>query len=268
VAELTGDHLEFGKRAEPMLARWFTDRTGLHVAGEQTWCTHRDNGWARCTVDGFVFDGPNPDSIGAAIAVAEWKTTSDPPWVDVPAHYKAQAVWAMYVCDVEMVWFGVLHLAGGRPTFRTYEFARDESDERFAVERCTAFWHDFVLTGDPPPIDAHQATTDALKGQWAGSGGIVEADVVALALVEECRYHRAVVKAAKAEQEQADNRLRQLLGDDVELQSGGRKLATWKPSERTTVDTESLRKAWPDLVRDYERTTSTRTLLVPDPKGK
>jgi predicted phage-related endonuclease len=45
-------------------------------------------------------------------------------------------------------------------------------------------------------------------------------------------------------------------------------LATWKPSERTTVDTESLRKAWPDLVRDYERTTSTRTLLVPDPKGK
>ena len=257
------ERFEFGRRAEPMLAEWFEDRTGLFVFGEQTWCSHRDTPWARCTVDGFVYEHPGPATMQDAIAVAEWKTTSDAPWDEVPAHYATQATWSMYVCDLPAVFFGVLHLAYGRPTFRTYEFARDAADEAFVVERCTAFYERHVLGGDPPPIDGSQATTDALKGQWEGAGGIVEADVDALALVEEYRYHRAQVKAAEADQEAAANRLRALLADDVELHSAGRKLATWKPGERTTVDTAALRKAWPDIVREFEKTTSTRTLLVP-----
>ena len=263
--------MEFGTRAEPMLAEWFTDRTGLYVAGEQTWCTHKSEPWARCTVDGLVFDHDGPAFIDDAVSVLELKTTSDPAsvWEDgVPAHYATQATWTMYVTGIPVVHFGVLHLAYGRPSFRVYEFTRDESDEHYVAERCKAFWHDHVLTGDPPPVDAHQATTDALRGQWGGTGGIVEADLAAVELVEEYRYHRAQVKAAEADQRQAANRLEALLGDDVELHADGRKLATWKPQTRTTVDTAALRKAWPDLVRDFEKTSTTRTLLVPEQRSK
>ena len=68
--------MEFGRRAEVMVAPWFTDRTGLHVIGEQARCTHRDDTWKLCTVDGFVTEGPN-SSIGDALGVLEIKTTSD-----------------------------------------------------------------------------------------------------------------------------------------------------------------------------------------------
>ena len=60
------DAMEFGRRAEVMVAPWFADRTGLTVAGEQARCTHRDDTWKLCTVDGFVLDGPNSDKIGRA----------------------------------------------------------------------------------------------------------------------------------------------------------------------------------------------------------
>lgn len=261
--------MEFGTRAEPMLAHWFEDRTGLFVYGEQTWCTHKTEPWARCTVDGFIYEHDGLWDMADAISVLEIKTTTEGVWADkVPDHYATQATWTMYVTGIDVVHFGVLHLAFGRPTFRTYEFARDEADEAYVVERCKAFWESYVLTGEPPPVDAHQATTDALRRQWEGTGGIREADIDAMALVEEYRYHRAQVKAAEADQEQAANRLRQLLGDDVELHAGGRKLATWKPQERTTVDTAALRKSWPDLVRQFEKTSTTRTLLVPEPKEK
>jgi len=260
--------MEFGKRAEPMLAEWFEDRSGLYVFGEQTWCKHRIEPWARCTVDGFVYEHPGPATMQDAIAVAEWKCTSDPPWEQVPAHYACQATWSMFVCDLPAVFFGVLHFAYGRPTFRTYEFARDEADERYVVERCRAFYERHVLTGEPPPVDAHKATTDALRGQWEGTGGIVEPDIDALALVEEYRYHRAQVRAAEDDLEAAGNRLRALLGDDVELHSAGRKLVTNKVQTRTTVDTARLRKSWPDLVREFEQTAETRVLRVNEPKEK
>lgn len=263
--------MEFGTRAEPMLGKWFTDRTGLFVAGEQTWCTHTTERWARCTVDGFVFDHDGPGFIGDAIAVAEWKTTSDAAsvWADaVPAHYATQATWTMFVTGLDVVHFGVLHLAYGRPAFRVYEFARDPDDEAFVVSRCAAFWRDHVLTGDPPPIDAHEATTQALRGQWGGTGGIVEADMTAQLVIAEFCYHRAQVKAAEHDQQQAANRLEALLGNDTELHSGGRKLVTWKPQERTTVDTAAMRRAWPDLVRDFERTSTSRVLRVNEPKEK
>ena len=37
------ERFEFGRRAEPMLAEWFHDRTGLFVAGEQSWCSHLEH---------------------------------------------------------------------------------------------------------------------------------------------------------------------------------------------------------------------------------
>jgi predicted phage-related endonuclease len=264
--------MEFGSRAEAMLARWFEDRTLHTIGGEQTWCTHPTEPWALCTVDGFIFDGPNADSLDDAVAVAEWKTTGDTvaEWADkVPNHYACQATWTMYVTGFPAVYFGVLHLAYGRPAFRVYEFHRDADDEAFVVEWCRRFWYEQVVAGVPPGIDNHEATTKALKDQWPeGHGGTKEADLDAIELVEECLYHRAQVKAAEADQQQADNRLIALLGDDIELAAAGRTLATRKPQERTTVDTAALRKAWPDLVRDFEKTTTSRTLLVKKPKEK
>lgn len=267
--------MEFGLRAEPMLAAWFADRhPGLWIAGEQTRCTHPDLPWMRCTVDGFVVDHDDTP-IGDALGVYETKTTGDTTaeWeAGIPEHYRLQAHWSMAVTGLDRVWFGVLHLAFGRPKFRTYLFERDQEAVTRLVSHCGAFWEQYVLTGTPPPIDAHEATTAVLKRQWPDPEGIVEADERARELVEQHLYFAAERKAIDDTLETVDNQLRAALGERTDLVDGTDRgkpnvIASWRPQESSRLDVDALRRAWPDLVRDFERTTTTRFLRVKT-KGK
>ena len=259
------DAMEFGRRAEVMVGPWFADRTGLTVAGEQARCTHRDDTWKLCTVDGFVFDGPNSD-IASALGVLEIKTTGDSAadWADeVPVHYRCQATWAMHVTDLPRCWFAVLHLAFGRPRFEVYEFERDAAEEAFVVDTCTRFWHDHVTTGHPPADDGHSATTDAIKAHWPTAEGSLEADALTRRMCDRIRAHKATAKLIEANIAEAENELRAALGDREALVDGtGKVLASWKPQSTARLDGKALKAARPDIAAEYTTTTTTRVLRV------
>lgn len=269
--------MEFGTRAERMLAEWFTARTGLHVAGEQTHCTHPDEAWMRCTVDGFVFEHAQEASIDNAIAVAEWKTTSESAaeWAEqVPTHYACQATWTSMITGIPVVWFGVLHLAFGRPTFRTYEFRPDAEDMELLRKRAHTFWHDHVLAGVPPDTDGHPSTTAALRDAFPGDPDAdqIAADDDALRAQVHIASNKARIKACEATIAEYENVIRAALGDHTELvgppDAKGKPtvVATWKPGERRSIDAAALRAAHADIAEQFTKTTPTRTLLVKAPK--
>ena len=259
------DAMEFGRRAEVMVGPWFADRTGLTVAGEQARCTHRDDTWKLCTVDGFVLDGPNSD-IASALGVLEIKTTGDSAadWADeVPVHYRCQATWAMHVTDLPRCWFAVLHLAFGRPRFEVYEFERDAAEEAFVVDACSRFWHDHVATGHPPAVDGHSATTDAIKAHWPTAEGSLEADALTRRMCDRIRAHKATAKLIEANIAEAENELRAALGEREALVDGtGKVLASWKPQSTARLDGKALKAARPDIAAEYTTTTTTRVLRV------
>lgn len=263
--------MEFGTRIEPVMAGYFNDRTGLYVYGEQTWCSHPDEPWMRCTADGFVFD--HPDSacdLSAALGLSEWKSTSDPPWDDVPAHYACQAQWSMAVTGLPMCWFGVLHLAFGRPQFRVYELARDEADIAVLTAAARTFWTEHVLTGVPPATDGSDATTEALTHAWEPvDGETVEADDDTVYAIETLRDLKAEAKQIADEIAAHENILRARFGEATVLVAlgGGTTLATWKPQDRTTVDVHALAADYPDLAEKYTRTSTSRVLRLTKPKG-
>lgn len=273
----SSEAMEFGKRAEPMMAGYFHDRTELWVAGEQTWSTHPADPWMRCTVDGFVYESEFlavAGMDGDALGVAEWKTTGEGPWDEIPANYQCQAQWSMAVTGLPAVWFGVLHLAFGRPQFRVYELARDEADIALLTAAARAFWFDHVLTGIPPATDGSDATTDALSAAWAPvDGETVEADedlrraVADLATAKEAIKQRAISIAA------LENEIRAVLGEATVLTHGvddkgkPRVLATWKPQDATRIDTAALRAAEPDLAAKYSTTSTSRVLRLTKSKG-
>jgi len=80
--------MEFGRRAEQMLGRWFTDRTLLYLFGDQTWRPHPRLPWFGATVDGMASDIPFGDD---ALGTVEFKTTREPEWDILPHHYQCQA---------------------------------------------------------------------------------------------------------------------------------------------------------------------------------
>ena len=259
------DAMEFGRRAEIMVAPWFTDRTGLTAIGEQTRCAHPDDAWKLCTVDGFVTDGPN-SAIADALGVLEIKTTGDAAdeWAQqVPVHYQCQATWAMHVTNMPACWFAVLHLAFGRPRFEVYEFARDAEDEAFVVEAVERFWRDYVLTGHPPAVDGHSATTDAIKAHWPTAEGSLEADAITRRICDRIRAHKATLKILETNIEEAENELRAALGDREALIDGaGAVLASWKPQTAARFDGRAFKTAHPDLHGQFTTTTTSRVLRV------
>lgn len=269
--------MEFGRRAEAMIAPWFAERTGLHVAGEQAHCSRSDQPWMMCTVDGFVVDGPN-SSIDDALGVLEIKTTSASAaeWADegLPIYYRCQATWAMAVTGLDRCWFAVLHLAFGRPDFQVYEFQRDPADEGFVVAEVTRFWHEHVVANVAPAVDAHQATTEAIKAHWPTAEGSLDADDAARTLVARLNAHKASAARLAEHIEAAENELRALLGDREALVDGedtkGRPivLASWKPQDSARLDTKALKAAHPDLAEQFTKTTTTRVLRVTKPRSE
>lgn len=253
------DRMEFGRRAEGLLADYFASRTGLVVRGEQTRCTHPDEPWMICTLDGYACDGQEP------VGLFEAKTTGDAPWDEVPVYYVAQAQWQMAVTGMDRVWFGVLHLAFGRPAFRVYEVAADREDMAAMVAACRAFWCDHVAAQVAPAADGHDATGAAIAAAWADSDpdAVAEADADLEACVEHLRQLKADAKALDAAIAEAENTIKAAIGSAEALRAlDGTDLATWRSQDRTAVDVAALRAAAPDLVAAHTTTTSSRVLRL------
>lgn len=261
--------MEHGQRAEPMLKQWFEDRTEFWVLGEQQEAQHPEHPWALATLDGSVFEAHGGcDDLELRLGIAEWKVTSDPPWDHgVPLYYQCQAQWSMFVTGAERTFFGVLHIAFGRPTFRVYEFQRDQADIDYLYDACRRFWFDHVTTGIPPQTDGTEATTDALATAYPDGSDAVIADLEHLSAIALVRQWRQAVKDAETQLEAARNALKALIGESesiIELDVKGKPktLASWKAESRTTIDPEALRTALPDVAAQFSKTTSTRVLRV------
>ena len=261
------DDMEFGKRSEAMNAKWFEDKTGLTIAGEQTWCTKPDEPHMRCTVDGFVYNATAKQlafgdfAIDEALGVFEAKKTADSPesWaVKIPDAYACQATWNMLVTGTNRCWFGVLHVPFGRVSYRVYEFGFDHEDAFAIWAACNEFWTQHVLTGLPPAIDGSDATTKALNESWTPDPDkCVEAPDLATT-VARINANKVRIKECKAVIDAEENAIRAALGDATTLTSGvdakGRPivLATW---------TEQTRAA--HIVNE----STSRVLRVKQPKG-
>ena len=271
------DAMEFGSRAEDMLAGWFHDRTGMFVLGEQTWCTCPD-GWKLATVDGFVHGNPAAP-LADALGGYEAKTTTDTAdeWDDeIPHHIMCQVQWQMAVTGMPRTWLATLHL-GFRVEFRVRVIERDEDDIAALVSTCEAFWLNHCKTGIPPMTDGTEGTTRALRAAFPGDEELdaVPATPDLVTARERIIANKERIKTCEAIIADEENLIRAHLGDHVVLTNGtddkGRAivLATWKPSIRTSLDAALLKANEPEIAAKYSKHTQTRVLLVKNhTKGK
>lgn len=266
-----------GKRMEAVLAAEFLDETGLHCVGEQTMCEHAVYPWARCTTDGFAAEWPlSPVDLARdgdrLLGTVQMKTDGRHGWPDgVPANIRAQCVWEMGVTGMTHCWLIVM-FAGFR--VQVFEIPWDDdaqADWAYMLGVAERFWTQNVQGGICPPIDGHDATTAALTEIHHDPDGDLQTDDAGRLLVARLRVAKSTTKAAEHREAQLSNELRALIGDRVNLidgyvetKKGPRPivLASWRTSERVTLDAKELRAAHPELCAEFERTTPTRTLRV------
>lgn len=262
--------MEAGRWLELAIGPWFAHRTGLYISGEQTPRTHPDEPWMRCTLDALVYDYPGAhlpaeEHEPRALGPLEIKTAGWQEWKTIPEHYQAQGLWQLAVTGYDHLWFAVLH---GRK-LRTYELARDDAAIASIVSTCREFWEEYVLTGNPPPLDGTPATLDALADMYptATPGATVAVDDIA-AEVEALKYARDAIKTAQSLERGAKAAIMATLGDAEEGTIAGQRAVSWRQQERRALDTDALRADHPDLTARYTITTTHRVMRTHEPRAR
>lgn len=201
------EHVDWGRRLEPVIGHAFAERTGRIVRPAGDLVRHSDESWALATLDAWCSEG----------GLEEWpleiKTTSvynEEDWVDGPPEaVLAQVHQQMLVTESSRATVAAL-IGGQRLVWCDVE--RDEQLCRKILYQGRDFWRR-VVEKDPPPIDGSVATAEALKRLYPeDDGSAVSLPPELLGQVEELHAVREAKRAAEAREREIANALKATMG--------------------------------------------------------
>lgn len=284
-----GESAYWGTVLEGVVAKEFSQRTGMKVQKVNYMLSKGEDGWMLGNIDRAVV---NPAIAGRVSVLKpekveecgrllstdiglECKTASvymSEHWGDsqeaeilagkivtehkIPLYYETQIQWYMAVTGIETFYVAVL--IGGQD-FRMYEVKRDQDVIDAIVSKCRDFWENHVLKDVPPaPINV-----DDIKKLYAkDSGEMTEATNEEATDIGELRNLKEQIKSLKEQEEAVASRLIMAIGEKTGLTLGGKKAVTYKAMNTTRFSSTDFKKEHPDLYQDYAKTTSTRVLRL------
>ncbi|HWC37762.1 MAG TPA: hypothetical protein VG476_04495, partial [Acidimicrobiales bacterium] len=146
--------------------------------------------------------------------------------------------------------------------FEVHEIERDLDAVDALSEIEDDFWT-LVQADTPPPVDLLPSTERSLKAAYAYvlPQATVELDVRACARARE--YTRLHASRERADREMAQIRSELMLAlGAFEVGEGPGVLVTWKGYQAGGIDVDGLRKAHPDIAREFTRQTPARRFAV------
>jgi predicted phage-related endonuclease len=181
---------------------------------------------------------------------------------DMPDDVLAQVAWQRLVTGADHV--HVAALIGGQRLVE-HRYDSDQRLEDYLRERAEEVW-DAVRADYPPLVDADAVTAALMDVLFPDRSGEVEVPLAAAAELED-KYLAAAAAyraAAEAKDEARAAVLSVLAGGDT-LTAAGRRLFTYRPTQRRTVDLRKLAKTDPDLAHrltdgGWVTETTSRTL--------
>lgn len=163
----------WGLKHEPMIAEEFAARTGLEVWDPGPYTIYRDaeQPYLFATPDRLIRhpDGRISPLECKKVSLDQWHKWDECP----PAHILIQVCQQVLVLNAHT---GDLAVLIGDEEYRTYPVPRDDAmiaDIRAAAAR---FW-DLVERREPPEIDGHPATTEAIKRLYNEADGETEIEL-------------------------------------------------------------------------------------------
>lgn len=245
--EDAGEAAEWGVLLEDVVARQFGRLTGLDVRPSPGILGHPERSWQIANIDRLLAPAPDaePDSLlevktASAFLDDQWDRGGDPEQVPDRAALQVHH----YLAVTGFARAHVAVLIGGQ-RYRSYLIERDDEFIETLSTLEAEFWQQ-VVDRRPPRADGSKATTELLGHLYD-----VEPDLVRVldpAEVEPLLIARAEAKeaekTAKHRADEAENALRQMLGEAEVGVIDGRPVVTWKSCERAgyTVAPTTYRK--------------------------
>jgi putative phage-type endonuclease len=249
------ESMRLGRDLEDYVAQRFCEATGKKVRRNNfMWC-HDEHRCMIADVDREVI-GEN--------AGLECKTTQA--WGgkvimkgEIPLTYYVQCMHYMAVMGYDRVYLAVLIFGKG---FFHFTIERDEKEISALTAAETAYWRDHIESGISPDPDGSQSAEQAVDALWGNRAQ--EDELLMFDFSDDMRELCELAAAEKEIKRQKDavkQRLQAALGEHM-VGSSDRYVITWRPQERSIIDSRRLYRERPDIYREYLTTSSTRIFKI------
>ena len=232
--------MDWGKRMEPALRQWYSDKTGRSVRLPDKILYHKEYPFMLASLDGYTDDQ----------RVVELKTSRyGKDWSEeIPDYYQVQVQHYLFVTGFPVA-DTVVSIGGGSPEL--YEIPEDKELQQMILEAATEFWQR-VQDRNPPPITTY---ADAVRRYGKSMAqGLVFASDAEITLVNDLRAVREDTKVLEAKEEAIKAILIKVLGDqaDTLVNPDGTPLITYKMAKgRISLDAKALEREHPDIYKKH-----------------
>lgn len=254
------ERMHFGHLLEPIVANEFAARTGKKLITVDATFSHKDYPWARANVDRLIVDDD-----GVPYGILECKTTSEynnDEWEhgEILLSYIYQLNWYLWILGLNYGAFACL--VGGNKFYYYEVYRNDELINETLFPAGKNFWYNNVLALKEPELqatDTEFANTTYAAVEKNSEIVLDTDDANDLArTVFECK---AKIKELTVIMEEAQNRLKDRL-QDHELGYCRDYTVKWSPRSQTRVDTDVLKKNFPEVYERCKKTISFRVMTV------
>lgn len=252
-----GEATYWGTQLEALVRAEFTKRTGIEVERKGVLLQSEEHPFMLANLDGTC---QHPDygtcifeaKTASAYKAGEWDDT-------IPDEYQLQIQHYMAVTGYKAAYIAVL--IGGN-SFRWKLVERDEELIALLIQLETDFWN-HVEDCTPPAMDGSAASAKFLAQRFPGS--VPASQIVlpdgALDLLQQYDAACEQLEVITQQKQQAENRLKEMLGDREAGTVGGR-IVLWKSVTQERLDTKTLKAEHPALYQKYANKTSYRRFSI------
>ena len=247
--------MRLGRDLEQYVAERFCETTGKKVRRNNFMWHHDEHRCMIADVDREIV-GEN--------AGLECKTTQA--WGgkvimkgEIPLTYYVQCTHYMAVMGYDRMYLAVLIFGKG---FYWFTIERDDDEIAALVAAEAAFWRDHVEAGISPDPDGSQSAEQAVDAIWGNRAQ--EDELLMFDFSDDMRELcdlAAAEKEIKRRKDAIKQRLQAALGEHM-VGSSDRYVITWRPQERSSIDSRRLYRERPDIYREYLTTSSTRIFKI------
>ena len=252
-----GEAAYWGNLLESLVREEFTKRTGIEVTKPSAIYQSQEHPFMLANVDGLCEDNTHGPCIFEAKTASAYKAGE---WEDaIPDEYMIQIQHYMAVTGCQGAYIAVL--IGGN-SFRWKFVDRDEELIHMLISLEEDFWK-HVEKGVPPVLDGSEASAKFLAERFPDS--VPQSEIAlpdkAAELLQQYDLSCEVLKLATEQKQEAENQLKQMLGDH-ETGTSGNRVITWKSISQERLDSKTLKAEHPALFKKYATQTSYRRFTV------
>lgn len=250
--------VHFGNVLEDVVAKEFSDRTGLRVRRRFAMLRRKDKPYMTANVDRLIIG--RREGLECKTAhdrkADEWSTD------EVPTEYFLQCQWYMAVTGFKRWHIAVL--IGGNKFFY-HDIERDDELIALMEREADTFWNDEVMGNQAPDwsgADDESAVLLAAHPVSDKKADPIELDPEAYAgMLDHYDKIKAELSDLEKEKRAIENQIKEQIGDGYRAEIGDRTV-TWSTFEQKRIDSKRLKEEAPELFEKYAKSSVGQRFIV------